>query len=182
MKFVTYTMDRKEQTGILSPDEMWIYPTASLIRPYPDMNALIRHISPEEFSLLCRVIRRGEREKTQLRAEFIGGLIHAQTGVRPERAVCITDQDGDREDLRFLRLPGHLGEDNGKDNRETQQNQNSQLDEIIFAFFLHDGPSCWYRLASSWLRAGSRMRTSVPSSGSLKMVSPYAGPKVRRMR
>ena len=52
MKFVTYTMDRKEQTGILSPNEMWIYPTASLIRPYPDMNALIRHISPEESSLL----------------------------------------------------------------------------------------------------------------------------------
>lgn len=58
MKFVTYTMDRKEQTGILSPDEMWIYPTASLIRPYPDMNALIRHISPEEFSLLFSVSRR----------------------------------------------------------------------------------------------------------------------------
>ena len=51
-------MDRKEQTGILSPDEMWIYPTASLIRPYPDMNALIRHISPEEFSLLFSVSRR----------------------------------------------------------------------------------------------------------------------------
>ena len=58
MKFVTYTMNRKEQTGILSPDEMWIYPTASLIRPYPDMNALIRHISPEEFSLLFSVSRR----------------------------------------------------------------------------------------------------------------------------
>ena len=58
MKFVTYTMNRKEQTGILSPDEMWIYPTASLIRPYPDMNALIRHISPEEFSVLFSVSRR----------------------------------------------------------------------------------------------------------------------------
>ena len=74
-------------------------------------------------------------------------------------------------------LPGSPGEDNGKDNRETSKNQNSQLDEIIFAFFLHDGPSCWYRLASSWLRAGSGC---APASfiRFAEDGQPYAGPEV----
>ena len=48
MKLVTYEINGTEQTGILNSDETWVYPSASFIRPYADMNELIRQILPEE--------------------------------------------------------------------------------------------------------------------------------------
>ena len=53
MKLVTYEINGTEQTGILNSDETWVYPSASFIRPYADMNELIRQILPEERNLLA---------------------------------------------------------------------------------------------------------------------------------
>ncbi len=54
MKLVTYEINGTEQTGILNSDETWVYPSASFIRPYADMNELIRQILPEERSGIRR--------------------------------------------------------------------------------------------------------------------------------
>ena len=53
MKLVTYEINGTERTGILNSDETWIYPSASFIHPYADMNELIRQILPEERNLLA---------------------------------------------------------------------------------------------------------------------------------
>lgn len=53
MKFVTFEMDCKEQVGILSADESYIYPVLALGLSYRTMNELIAHMTAEEKARLA---------------------------------------------------------------------------------------------------------------------------------
>ena len=54
MKLVTYEINGTEQTGILNSDETWVYPSASFIRPYADMNVRYPAHSQESRSACWR--------------------------------------------------------------------------------------------------------------------------------
>ena len=125
-----------------------------------------------QAGLLGGIVLRREGHDAHLRPQFARRLLHAEAGVGPVGAVGAAQDD---RHLHRLALPpgeGQLGPGQRQRHRRRQRHQHQQLPQRVAPLFFHGSSSRCSRAASSAVRAGSRMRTVVPSSGSLNTSRP----------